>query len=319
VAAPGPNKWCSEVLDPAFGRFGVSLSQIALKEYQNNKKEAHIDVVWDGDDIKGIEIVERAPAKPKSVEVLPPAIELSEAEITQKVRIDPSGAENLYTCKARYVIKNLLGVGEDPSYIKGISMTKRPEGKFYGEVLHRALELNFVAKPEKIVREIAIRENVLLDENVMNRAVNEIVDAEKAYRDSDLRALVENADQVRREAEVYRSFGNFVIEGKIDLLIKKGDRVIIVDYKSESPRELESSIAKRMYARQLQLYGLCIGGEPELAIYGIKDGRLRHIERKDLTEEISEIADRIVKEDLVPEDPQNCERCDLKDLCRYRA
>jgi len=131
IAAPGSNKWCSEVLDPAFADgFGISLSQIALDEYQNNKKETHIDIVWDDDDIKGIEVVERKPAEFRAAEMAPPEMELYEANTAQKVRIDPSGAEDLYTCKARYVHKEPSWGGRGPFIHKDID-----DQKAGGEVL----------------------------------------------------------------------------------------------------------------------------------------------------------------------------------------
>lgn len=310
------NTWGCEVLDPVFEKISdISLSQIALDEYLKNKNETHIDVLWDKDEIKGIGIVDRAIESFETPEINTPKMELVEKSVQQKVKIDPSAAGDIYECPAKYLISNVVGMRKDLSFIKSISLNRKPDGMFYGKVLHRALELGFCPSYEKIVREVAMEMHVKLDEKVMGRALREIDEAKELYDSSELKRIVDSADLVKREVKVYKSFSNFVIEGEIDLLLKIGDEVLIVDYKSENPRDIERSIAERSYDRQLQLYGLCIK-KPKLAIYGIMDGRLRYIDVKDITTELENLSDRIIKREFEP-DAQICEKCDLKYLCMW--
>jgi len=312
------NTWGGDVFDSVFEKIsGISLSQIALDEYLKNKNETHIDVLWDRDEIVGIGIVDRAIESFEIPEINPPKIELVEKSVQQKVKIDPSAAGDIYECPAKYLISNIMGMRKELSFIKDISLNRKPDGMFYGKVLHRALELGFCPGYDKIVREVAMEMHVKLDEKVMGRALREIDDAKKFYNQSELKRIVDSADLVKREVGVYKSFSNFVIEGKIDLLLKIGDEVLIVDYKSENPREIDRSIAERSYDRQLQLYGLCIK-KPKLAIYGIMDGMLRYIDMKDITGELENLSDRIIKREFEP-DAQMCKKCDLKCLCMWSS
>lgn len=312
------NTWGGEVFDPVFEKIsGISLSQIALDEYLKNKNETHIDVLWDKDEIVGIGIVNRARDSFETSDVNLPKMELVEKSVQQKVKIDPSAVGDIYECPAKYLISNVMGMRKELSFIKSISLNREPDGTFYGKVLHRALELGFCPRYDKIVREVAMEMHVKLDEKVMERALKEIDDAKKLYNQSELKRIVDSADLVKREVSVYKSFSNFVIEGKIDLLLKTGDEVLIVDYKSENPRDIERSIAERSYDRQLQLYGLCIK-KPKLAIYGIRDGKLRYIDMKDITLELENLSDRIIKREFEP-DAQMCKKCDLKRMCIWSS
>ncbi|MDY6985646.1 MAG: UvrD-helicase domain-containing protein [Candidatus Thermoplasmatota archaeon] len=317
-ASKKQNTWSCEVFDPLFEKIsGDSLSQIALDEYLKNKNEVHIDIVWDKDEIRGIEVVDRVTEDFEASEINPPGMELVEMSVQQKVKIDPSAVGDIYECPAKYLISNTTKVRKELFFVKSISLNKNPDGMFYGKVLHRALELGFCPRYEKIVKEVAMEMHVKLDDKVMARALREIDDAKKLYNQSELKRIVDSADFVKREVDVYKSFGNFVIEGKIDLLLKSGDEVLIVDYKSDNPREIERSIAERSYDRQLQLYGLCIN-KPKLAIYCIMDGRLRYIDIKDITGELENLSDRIIKREFEP-DAQTCKKCDLKPLCMWNC
>jgi len=171
----------------------------------------------------------------------------------EKFLLDPSYASFLLECPMKYHLAKNLG-----NLLSAPELSRKADGRFYGSVIHRALELKF-SHPRKIVEEVALAEGVELSEEVIEEGIKRIERAESVLESSELK------EEGIEEVSFLKDMGDFYIKGRADLLISD----TVVDYKTDA------DIAARMkeYEVQLCLYSIALGTE-KACIYSVKDGKL---------------------------------------------
>jgi ATP-dependent helicase/nuclease subunit A len=215
----------------------------------------------------------------------------------EKVIVDASYASALLECPMKY---DLMALGINESAL----VRREADGRFYGSVIHRALELP-TAQPRRIVEDVAMREGVELTEEIAEEGVRRIEDARSALERSELKDLMEKAES---EVELFRDFGDFCIKGRADLFIP--EKNMVVDYKTDV--DLTQRINE--YKIQLTLYSLCLN-DARAYIYSVRDGTLLPVDmdRAKLLEDLGErVRDLRERKRILGE---HCERCVYRLLC----
>jgi ATP-dependent helicase/nuclease subunit A len=145
--------WATEVFDKSDT---LMITQIA----RSSAMEKELHFAFDGVGLRPVHL--NPPAEklkpereeePKFINYEPPG---------EKIVLDPSYASFLLECPMKYYYMRVLGVGEE----KESSINREADNKFYGSVIHRALELGFRADSRRIVEGKAIAENVDIDDGV---------------------------------------------------------------------------------------------------------------------------------------------------------
>jgi len=328
--------WCREIVDKRF-----DLSDRVVKIASTSKKDSvHFDINWNENSFvtnlverdlnkkekekekkekyERVEIIERS--ENDEIEVYNEKIDLPE-----KIVINPSGIQNLFTCPVKYYISNCLGVGEDQVVLKSIELEGEAGGKFYGSVIHRCFESNFKADEDKIIKEIAMNDLVEITPQIIKEAKGEIEKAKETYLKSGLKTIVDRADLDAKEAEIEKEFDNFVIKGKMDRLLKVDKEWWLIDYKTDA--DIRSAIKEGGYDKQLLLYSACVGEKAsEKAsenvkpyIYAVWSGELIPIDttnREKLLEEIDDISCLLRNKNF--EEATKRRNKDLCEKCKYR-
>jgi len=215
----------------------------------------------------------------------------------EKVIIDASYASALLECPMKY---DLMALGINESAL----IRREADGRFYGSVVHRALELS-MARPRRIVEETAMREGVELTEEILEEGIKRIEDARSALERSELKDLMKEAVM---EVELFRDFGDFCIKGRADLFVP--EKNIVVDYKTDV--DLTQRINE--YKIQLTLYSLCLN-DAKPYIYAVRDGVLLPVsmDREKLIEDLGERVKDLRERKRIRGD--HCERCVYRLLC----
>lgn len=148
--------------------------------------------------------------------------------------------------------------------------------------------------------------------------------------------LGQNKDLMERivetEVDVSVEEEEYIILGKIDLLLGKDNKLEILDFKIQSKPEQDDPLIER-YARQLSLYAYILrkryGKTPErLLIYWTaeekrKDALMEFKYDESLVEEVSKHFDNVVRRILskdftirnVPDTNKVCSECDFRFFC----
>lgn len=215
----------------------------------------------------------------------------------EKVIIDASYASTLLECPMKY---DLMALGINESAL----VRREADGRFYGSVVHRALELPTV-RPRRIVEDIAMREGVELSEEIAEEGVRRIEDARRILDSSELKDLMEKAES---EVELFRDFGAFCIKGRADLFIP--EKNMVVDYKTD----VDLTQRRKEYDVQLTLYSLCLN-DARAYIYAVREGVLLPVDVdrakliEDLRERVKDLGGRRRIEG------EHCTRCFYRRIC----
>ncbi len=213
----------------------------------------------------------------------------------EKFLLDPSYASFLLECPMKYHLAKNLG---NLLSLSAPELSRKADGRFYGSVIHRALELKF-SHPRKIVEEVALSEGVELNEDVIEEGIKRVERAESVLKSSELKG------EGMEEVSFLKDMGDFYIKGRADLLISD----TVIDYKTDA------DIAARMkeYEVQLCLYSIALGTE-KACIYSVKDGKLLPVTLNkeallnDIRKRIKNPKERISGE--------HCEECFYKEICK---
>jgi len=222
----------------------------------------------------------------------------------RKVVIDPSYAGLLFECPMKYHLARDLGIGEDLLSSSVPELRREADGRFYGSVVHRALEL-LTAQPRRIVEEMAMEEGIELSEEILEEGVERIEDARSALERSELKDLVREAVT---EVELFRDFGDFCIKGRADLFIP--EKNMVVDYKTDV--DLTQRINE--YKIQLTLYSICLN-DARAYIYAVREGLLLpvDVDRAELLEDLKERMKDLRGRKRA--EGEHCTRCFYRRIC----
>ena len=162
-------------------------------------------------------------------------------------------------------------------------------GKDFGSLFHSLMmQVPLGREPdgetEALVRNLAAIEAAALGAPGAEEAAGLAV---AALKNPEFRALIDGADRVSREVgfcvplnklSAFRADTPGLLEGSIDLLVLRGGRPTILDYKTDAFRRHERGAVEARYWPQLALYALAaqacgLGGEqPGLALFFVRPG-----------------------------------------------
>ncbi len=163
-------------------------------------------------------------------------------------------------------------------------------GRQFGSLFHEVIAgLPVDAPPdEELARGLArlAADAFGLDEEAAREAAGL---AATALAAPEFRALVDGADELLREASfavplarlcVCPDDAGGLLEGSIDLLVRRGEATVVLDYKTDRFEAAGGAAVEERYWPQLALYGLAAracglaGRELELALYFVRAGRI---------------------------------------------
>jgi len=268
--------WATEIFDKSDT---LKITQIARS--MPMKKELHL--AFDGGGLRPVYL--NPPAEKLKIEREEKPEFMSYEPPEEKIVLDPSYAKVLLESPMKYYMK-ASGAGEE-------EINREADNRFYGSVIHRALELGFRADSRRIVEEIALAENVDIDDGVLEEGKKRIEDAKRIFERSQLKELIERATDEMQEVALFKDMGSFYIRGRADLVLFLDGKTMVVDYKTDA----DIGVRIDDYRIQLSLYSLCFDN-PELYIYSVREGKLIPIQTTPPMEEIErrieELRDRVL-------------------------
>ena len=137
---------------------------------------------------------------------------------------------------------------------------KRSGGTLVGLLCHGALEKWDFQKPADLDQLLRIEKGKYsrnFSKDQIDRAAEASSEILRGFVDSDAARWLSSVDIVGREVPIiyFDRESRKILSGKIDLLVKEGDKHLIVDYKTD--RALTEPMRKR-YAEQMRLYALAL-------------------------------------------------------------
>jgi ATP-dependent helicase/nuclease subunit A len=145
------------------------------------------------------------------------------------------------------------------------------------------------------------------------------------FKESNLFKWVGEADAVYREEPFAFVHDDVVIRGTIDLMCRKGNDIVLVDFKTDAVRDTELSHIVKPYELQLKLYALAVfrayGHVPAgLFLYFLTPNvscsiDCSHRELEGVSETLSTIFSRMASGDFFPVMGVQCGSCPYERLC----
>jgi RecB family exonuclease len=127
-------------------------------------------------------------------------------------------------------------------------------GERYGELAHHVLERWDYRDPSRLpalVDELARRD---FPDHLKDRLKESL----GRFADSDLRRMIGDADEIRREERFAFLEDDVLIRGTMDLVARTGNACVIVDFKTNAVAPEEVAEAAVRYRLQLGLYALAL-------------------------------------------------------------
>ncbi|MFQ6618634.1 MAG: PD-(D/E)XK nuclease family protein, partial [Fidelibacterota bacterium] len=170
--------------------------------------------------------------------------------------------EELNTCPFRYKLKFIYGFPEIGAGGK-IGNIFHPASRLidplkYGEIVHKVLEFLDFNKPHELPQVV---DSVLKSETgiigVRDEMAEKIEGLIRRFFNTEIYSQLTGSDWVEKEVQFSYPVEGKIVEGKIDCLYSRADKLRILDYKTDniSPDEIQQ--AGKKYEFQLGLY--CLG------------------------------------------------------------
>lgn len=290
----------------------IRLILSSMMRYGSEDPSAGNPIYYEGADIRVSVINERLPEPEELLTALPedgtPDEEKAEL-ISRNLKIRyPFEYET--TLHSRFSVTELAHI-DDPQPDKGDIQLMKPvfltpdkaggvrmSGLLMGNTFHHIMELfplnelkpdyiesDMYAAVENAIIELVDEQRLKPEESyfVQSGRLPEIAAKITAFFCGPLGQDMLTADKVEREYEVFAEIpasdvfpgatGTTMIQGRVDMLFIKENRVVVVDYKTDSAGNLELELPS--YAKQLELYkkilpmlmSECRNGEVRLALY----------------------------------------------------
>lgn len=208
----------------------------------------------------------------------------------------------------------------------------RTQGTFFGNLVHESLEninkeyLNGgIVSLEDVEKDyyseyenLKITHGVTLPGNVVEAGLNQIKKYLKNGRDyyKNIFSVEENLFLLRK---------NYTLEGKLDLIVEKDEKVLIVDFKTGDMDKSQENLEN--YIMQLKIYCILLseninkkvsGG----VIYFVKDGTEIEVDfdendKEELLNKFDDVVDKIRAEEFTErtQDKSRCLKCEFKKYC----
>jgi ATP-dependent helicase/nuclease subunit A len=293
--------WAREIFD-----MSLNLTQTAIWCETDNGARLHFAVEFDqkgGMWLKRKSVAQNRAAR-ETEQVSEEVRFVDYAPPEQKIMIDPSYAGFLLECPMKYHLARDLGLSEDQ--LSGVvpAISREADGRFYGSVIHRALELSF-AHPRLIVEQVALDESVDINEEIIREGVRRIERARSVLERSELKEMMPGAME---EVSFLKDMGDFCIKGRADLFLP--EKRMVIDYKTDA------DLSERMkeYEVQLTLYAICLEST-EACIYSVRDGALIPV-RMDRNKLIADLRGRVRDlRDRKRIRGDHCEKCVYREIC----
>jgi|GEM_PF-3723528 len=252
-------------------------------------------------------------------DVSAPLIDPVELSYTTKNRFAPTELNDYAACPRLYYYKNVMMIPDD-IYREQPRSTLPMSGKDFGSFIHYILArhrgenppeweykaLNLIPTDEKIVKQHT--EKLLLN-----------------YKSTDIYKKANSTSEVYREFPFISSFGEYLIEGIMDMLFIDEDGLYhIVDFKSDGIGKSEVGEKASFYRPQLSAYAASAAklfsvNNLRYSIIFLTPGitHTEEIDKAGLTElnnQISEII-RSIRDDKNWQGTEHCDDCPYKQLC----
>ncbi|HRI48325.1 MAG TPA: PD-(D/E)XK nuclease family protein, partial [Ignavibacteriaceae bacterium] len=149
-------------------------------------------------------------------------------------------------------------------------ITKIPKADLKGRIIHRVLQNN-IPSSELIetIKEYLFEENI--DENSATGFSITIASELEIFYKSEVYTEINNYKNSTNEYELYSKLNDFYLYGIIDKLIHDGEKIIVIDFKTDDFEESQLELKKQNYLPQLKFYALLLS----LRQYDIKEIELK--------------------------------------------
>jgi len=161
-------------------------------------------------------------------------------------------------CPLRYFYQYELGlklntkgfINIDEHKITGGNM---PNGSLKGRIIHSLLE------EKNVIGDLSTRIKIKIEEENLSILENsdfitDITESLKKYYNSDIYKEIISAENYRNEYELLAMEGDYFLQGRLDKVIFKDDRIKIIDYKTGKTSTSELKGEGEQYLSQLKFY-----------------------------------------------------------------
>lgn len=133
-----------------------------------------------------------------------------------------------------------------------------------GLIIHKILEEENIEDLQKFIRTAVNAQTGLLDTNLISqKEIDKITVSIKRFLQSELWGYIKSFSTYFKECEIYSKHKDYFLYGIIDRLIIDEDKIIIVDYKSDSFLPSEAEEKGTHYLPQLMFYALVVSKQYE--------------------------------------------------------
>ncbi len=261
-------------------------------------------------------------------------LEIETNEITDKEENEIISATKIATftqCPVKYQLTYELGYG------KLLNLLQRDDDRFdfnnsedseeklnpnvKGSIIHKILEEENIEDLQKSIRTAVAAESGLSNSNLISQKETDKIEVSiKRFLQSELWRYIRSFPTYFKEYEIYSKHKDYFLYGIIDRLIIDEDKILIVDYKSDSFHPSEAVEKGTHYLPQLMFYALVVSKQfkeikkYELRLAFIEQPQIefkKNIGIKDLVsfeKEIEKIIAEIRDKNFIP-NFEHCGKC----------
>lgn len=178
-------------------------------------------------------------------------------------------------CPRRYYLEHYLGLEPPPNRASPATRGGGTRARDLGTIVHELLSGKPIPEAPEEARTLVER-----------------------FHASPLATRIDAADEAHHEEDFAFELCDVVLEGKIDVWFREGDRLVVLDYKTDQKLPQEGSPRWQAYEVQLQTYALALEqltGRPASEAYAVfvRHGEYRKVELGDwLADRVSEQLER---------------------------
>ncbi|MBX2977551.1 MAG: UvrD-helicase domain-containing protein [Ignavibacteriaceae bacterium] len=136
-------------------------------------------------------------------------------------------------------------------------ITKIPKADLKGRVIHRVLQNNIPSSELIETLKLYLFEENIDENSVTNFSIKIASELELFYK-SEVYTEINNYKNSINEYELYSKLSDFYLYGIIDQLIHDGEKVIVIDFKTDDFEESQLELKKQNYLPQLKFYALLL-------------------------------------------------------------